>query len=44
MEGLKYSILQLSEGIHSIQSEEKYLRLRERTHRDSSSFDFILFI
>jgi len=36
MEQLKYEILQLSEGIHSIQSEEKYLRLREQTHRDTT--------
>ena len=32
---LQSSILQLADGVHAIQSEEKYLRLRERVHRDS---------
>ena len=41
---LQSSIMQLADGLHSIQGEEKYMRLRERVHRDSLfSFLFIFF-
>mmetsp|Transcript_2428 Transcript_2428/g.8671 ORF Transcript_2428/g.8671 Transcript_2428/m.8671 type:complete len:216 (-) Transcript_2428:27-674(-) len=33
---LQSSIMQLADGLYSIQREEKYLRIRERVHRDTS--------
>lgn len=33
---LQSSILQLADGLHAVQGEEKYMRMRERAHRDSS--------
>jgi hypothetical protein len=32
---IEKSIMRLSEGLSNIQNEQKYLRLREMTHRDS---------
>ena len=32
---LQSSVMQLADGLHSVQSEEKYNRVRERVHRDS---------
>mmetsp|Transcript_4409 Transcript_4409/g.7256 ORF Transcript_4409/g.7256 Transcript_4409/m.7256 type:complete len:217 (+) Transcript_4409:32-682(+) len=33
---LQSSILQLADGLHAVQGEEKYMRMRERAHRDTS--------
>ena len=33
---IEKSIMRLSEGLSNIQNEQKYLRLREMTHRDST--------
>lgn len=32
---LQSSIMQLADALHSLQAEEKYMRVRERVHRDS---------
>ena len=37
---LQNMIMQLSDGLHSIQGEEKYMRVREMVHRDSSYYTF----
>jgi p24 family protein beta-1 len=34
---IEKSIMRLSEGLSNIQNEQKYLRLREMTHRDSKT-------
>eukprot|EP00339_Tiarina_fusa_P014977 CAMPEP_0117030002 /NCGR_PEP_ID=MMETSP0472-20121206/21671_1 /TAXON_ID=693140 ORGANISM="Tiarina fusus, Strain LIS" /NCGR_SAMPLE_ID=MMETSP0472 /ASSEMBLY_ACC=CAM_ASM_000603 /LENGTH=223 /DNA_ID=CAMNT_0004737913 /DNA_START=20 /DNA_END=691 /DNA_ORIENTATION=- len=33
---LQSSIMQLADGLHSLQGEEKYMRIRERVHRDTA--------
>lgn len=35
LDPIERSILRLSEGLTQIQNEQKYLRMRERVHRDS---------
>eukprot|EP00695_Tsukubamonas_globosa_P000177 TRINITY_DN1130_c0_g1_i1.p1 TRINITY_DN1130_c0_g1~~TRINITY_DN1130_c0_g1_i1.p1 ORF type:complete len:201 (-),score=50.08 TRINITY_DN1130_c0_g1_i1:66-668(-) len=36
LDPIERSIVRLSEGLNAIQNEQKYLRMRERTHRDTS--------